>query len=290
MTPAEKLQGEVDRLVYSADETGYTICRLRVPGEHDLLTVVGSLPGIQPGEKLSLEGRWVNHPKFGLQFQASRYTSQVPATANAIKRYLSSNLVKGIGPVMAGRLVERFGDNTLEVIEQSPQRLSEVSGIGPGRVKSIQRAWEAQKEVREVMLFLQGHGVSSAYATRIYRAYGQDSMAIVKENPYRLAQDIRGIGFKTADRIAQDIGIAFDSPYRAQAALEYTLSEIADEGNVFSPLEELIEGCIQRVEIPQELLLQAAQSLHAEGRILIEEEAVYLSSLYQAERGTADAL
>jgi exodeoxyribonuclease V alpha subunit len=290
MTPPEKLQGEVDRLVYSADETGYTICRLRVPGEHDLLTVVGSLPGVQPGEKLSLEGRWVNHPKFGLQFQASRYTSQVPATANAIKRYLSSNLVKGIGPVMAGRLVERFGDSTLEVIEQSPQRLSEVSGIGPGRVKSIQQAWEAQKEVREVMLFLQGHGVSSAYATRIYRAYGQDSVAIVKENPYRLAQNIRGIGFKTADRIAQDIGIAFDSPYRAQAALEYTLAEIADEGHVFSPLDELIDGCIQRVEIPQDFLHQAAQSLHAEGRIVIEEDAVYLSSLYQAERGTADAL
>jgi exodeoxyribonuclease V alpha subunit len=290
MKPQEKLQGEVDRLVYNADETGYTICRLRVPGENDLATVVGSLPGIQPGERLMLEGRWVNHPKYGLQFQVSRYTSQVPATANAIKRYLSSNLVKGIGPVMAGRLVDRFGDDTLEVIENSPDRLTEVPGIGPRRVKSVQTAWEAQREVREVMLFLQGHGVSSAYATRIYRAYGQDSISVVKENPYRLAQDIRGIGFKTADRIAQDIGIPFDSPYRAQAALEHTLSELADEGHVFSPLEELVAGCIQRVELPQDLLLEAAQSLHADGRVVIEENAVYLRSLYQAERGTADAL
>ena len=182
--PIEKLRGEVERLVYSADETGYTVCRLNVPGEHELVTVVGSLPGIQPGERLDLEGRWFNHPKFGLQFQAARYSSHLPATANAIKRYLSSNLVKGIGPVIAGRLVDKFGEETLDVIENSHERLTEVAGIGPGRVRNIQKAWEEQREVREVMLFLQGHGVSSAYATRIYKAYGQDSIAIVKENPY----------------------------------------------------------------------------------------------------------
>ncbi len=219
MTIVEKLQGEVERLVYSGDETGYTVCRLRAPGQEDLVTVVGSLPGVQPGERLQLAGRWLDHPKYGLQFQVDSYTSLLPATANAIRRYLASNLVKGIGPVMAGRLVDRFGDDTLQVIEESPQRLGEVPGIGPHRIKNIQKAWEAQQEVREVMLFVQGNGVSSAYATRIYKTYGQGAVAVVQENPYRLAQDIRGIGFKTADRIAQELGIDPASPFRAQAAL-----------------------------------------------------------------------
>lgn len=286
----EKLQGEVERLVFSADETGFTICRLRVPGQHDLATAVGALPGIQPGERLSLEGRWVNNPKYGLQFQVSKYLSQVPATANGIKRYLGSNLVKGIGPVMAGRLVDMFGDDTLEIIEESPERLSEVDGIGPKRVQGIQKAWEDQREVREVMVFLQGHGVSSAYATRIYKTYGQASIGLVKENPYRLAQDIRGIGFLTADRIAQDIGIPLDSPYRAQAALEHTLMELSDEGHVFSPMDELIAAGIERVELSKELLTDAVKSLKTNGRVVIEDEAVYLRGLYQAERGVADSL
>ena len=286
----EKLKGEVERLVYSADETGFTICRLRAPGEHDLVTVVGSLPGIQPGERLSLEGRWLNHPNYGLQFQISRYTSQVPATANAIKRYLSSNLVKGIGPVMAGRLVDRFGDETLEVIEESPERLTEVPGIGPKRVEGIRSAWDEQREVREVMLFLQGHGVSSTYATRIYKTYGQESIAIVKVNPYRLAQDIRGIGFLTADRIAQDIGIPRDSPYRAQAAMEHTLMELADGGHVFSPMDELIAAGVERVELSEEILTKAVQTLQAEGRVVVDGQSVYLRGLYQAERGIADSL
>ena len=286
----EKLQGEVERLVYSADETGFTICRLRVPGQHDLVTVVGSLPGIQPGEQLSLEGRWLNHPKYGLQFQITRYTSQVPATANAIKRYLSSNLVKGIGPVMAGRLVDMFGDETLQIIEESPERLSEVPGIGPKRVQGIQTAWDQQREVREVMLFLQGHGVSSAYATRIYKTYGQESVGIVKVNPYRLAQDIRGIGFLTADRIAQEIGIPRDSPFRAQAALEHTLMELADEGHVFSPKDELIAAGVERVELSEEILVKAIETLQATGRVFVEGQSVYLRGLYQAERGIAVSL
>jgi len=181
-TPAtESLQGEVERVVYSGDETGYTVCRLRVPGHHDLATAVGTMPGVQPGERLILEGRWLHHPRHGLQFQVSRYTSRLPASVNAIKRYLSSSLVKGIGPVMAGRLVDMFGESTLDIIEDSPDRLTEVPGIGPTRAGGIRAAWEAQKEVREVMLFLQGHGVSSAYATRIYRAYGQDAIAVVRD-------------------------------------------------------------------------------------------------------------
>lgn len=286
----EKVQGEVERLVYSGDETGYTVCRLRVASQRDLVTVVGSLPGIQPGERLELSGRWLNHPKYGLQFQVTNYVSHVPATANGIKRYLASNLVKGIGPVMAGRLVDSFGDDTLEVIEESPERLTEVAGIGPGRVRNIKRAWDEQREVREVMVFLQGHGVSSTYATRIYKTYGQDAIGLVKENPYRLARDIRGIGFKTADRIAQDMGIDPHSPFRAQAALEYTLSELADEGHVFAPIDELLPACIERVELPEAVLHEAVEALRVMGRVAVEEDAVYLRGYYQAERGVADGL
>jgi exodeoxyribonuclease V alpha subunit len=250
----ERLQGEVERLVYSGDETGYTVCRLRVRGRQDLVTVAGTLPCVQPGERLLLEGCWVQHPKYGLQFQATACTSLMPATANAIRVYLGSKLIRGIGPVMAGRLVERFGEDTLNVIETSPERLAEVAGIGPTRVKNIQNAWEAQRELREVMLFLQGHGVSPSYATRIYRAYRQDAIRVVTENPYKLAQDIRGIGFKTADKIAQQIGIDPLSPFRAQAALEFTLSELADEGHIFAPAAELIAACMGRVELPEPLL------------------------------------
>lgn len=286
----EQLQGEVERLVYSGDETGYTVCRLKIPGQEELVTVVGNLPGIQPGERLKLTGRWLHHTKYGLQFQVYSYTSLLPATANAIRRYLSSTLVKGIGPVLAGRMVNHFGNQTLEVIENSPANLTEVPGIGLSRVKHIQKAWEAQREVREVMLFLQGNGVSSAYATRIYKTYGQEAIKIVKENPYRLAQDIRGIGFKTADKIAQQMGMDLLSPFRAQAALEHTLSEQSDAGHVFAPASELVVTCTKELDLPQELLWQGVDGLQDSGRIVREGEGVYLRGLYQAERGSADRL
>ncbi|MCI0439655.1 MAG: ATP-dependent RecD-like DNA helicase [Chloroflexi bacterium] len=287
---SERLHGEVERLVYSGDETGYTICRLRAPGHHDLVTVVGNMPGIQPGERLLLEGHWLNHSKYGLQFQVFKYTSLLPATANAIRRYLGSKLIKGIGPIMAARLVDRFGDDTLEIIESSPERLMDVPGIGPKRAQSIRKAWEAQREVREVMLFLQGHGVSSGYAARIYKTYGQDAISIVNENPYRLAQDIRGIGFKTADSIAATLGIDPQSPFRAQAALEHTLREFAQEGHAFYDSEELIAACAEQLAVPEEQLVEGVEALRASGRVVREEEAVYLPELYQTERGSADIL
>ena len=284
------MRGEVERIVYSGDETGYTVCRLRVPGKLEFATVVGSLPGIQPGERLELEGRWLNHTKYGLQFQVSTYTSHLPASANAIKRYLSSSFVKGIGPVMAGRLVDRFGEDTLEVIETDADKLIEVKGIGPARVTSIQTSWEAQKEVRNVMIFLQGHGISSSYATRIYKIYGHEAIGIVKQNPYRLAQDIRGIGFKTADGIAQNMGMDPHSPFRAQAVVEYTLNELASDGHMFAPLNELVAACIERVELPEVLLLEGVEALKDYGRVIEDSEAVYLRGLYQAERGVADSI
>ena len=286
----EQLRGEVERLVYSSDESGFTICRLLVPGRTDLVTVVGTMPGIQPGERLHLRGRWINHPVHGYQFRAESYSSQLPASANAVRRYLASSLVKGIGPVLAGRLVDCFGDDTLRVIDEQPERLSEAPGVGPRRVESIRLAWEEQQEIRGVMLFLQGHGVSAAYSTRIYKTYGQDAVGIVQENPYRLAQDVRGIGFITADKIARQMGIDEHSPQRAQAALEHLLLEQADEGHVFIPGAELVRMCQSRYDIPEELLTAAVGDLRKAGRIVLDGEAVFLRGLYLAERSVADSI
>ena len=286
----EQLRGEVERLVYSSDESGFTICRLVVPGRGDLVTVVGTMPGIQPGERLHLRGRWINHPVHGYQFRADSYSSQLPASANAVRRYLASSLVKGIGPVLAGRLVDCFGDETLRVIEEQPERLTEAPGVGPRRVESIKQAWEEQQEIRNVMLFLQGHGVSAAYSTRIYKTYGQDAVGVVQENPYRLAQDVRGIGFITADKIARQMGIDEHSPHRAQAALEHLLLEQADEGHVFTPGAELVQMCQQRYDIPEDLLAAAVGDLRKAGRIVLDGEAVYLRGLYLAERAVADSI
>ena len=286
----EQLRGEVERLVYSSEESGFTICRLVVPGKSDLVTVAGTMPGIQPGERLHLRGRWINHPVHGYQFRADSYSSQLPASANAVRRYLASSLVKGIGPVLAGRLVDRFGDDTLRVIDEQPERLTEAPGVGPRRVESIKRAWEEQQEIRNVMLFLQGHGVSAAYSTRIYKTYGQDAVRVAQENPYRLAQDVRGIGFITADKIARQMGIDEHSPYRAQAALEHLLLEQAGEGHVFILNAELMELCQSRFDIPGELLTSSVESLREAGRVVLDGEAVFLRGLYIAERAVADSI
>ena len=287
----EQLCGEVERLVYSSDESGFTICHLVVPGRADLVTVAGNIPGIQPGERLHLRGRWINHPVHGYRFRADSYSSQLPASAsaNAVRRYLASSLVKGIGPVLAGRLVDCFGDETLRVIDEQPERLSEAPGVGPRRVESIRRAWEEQQEIRGVMLFLQGHGVSAAYSTRIYKTYGQEAVKIVQDNPYRLAQDVRGIGFITADKMARQMGIDEHSPHRAQAALEHLLLEQADEGHVYTPGAELVQMCQRRYDLLKELLTAAVESLRRAGRIVLDGEAVFLRGLYLAERAVADS-
>ena len=290
MNDLEQLRGEVERLVYSSEESGFTICRLVVPGRGDLVTVAGNMPGIQPGERLHLKGRWINHPIHGYQFRADSYSSQLPASANAVRRYLASSLVKGIGPVLAGRLVDCFGDETLRVIDEQPERLAEAPGVGPRRVESIKRAWEEQQEIRGVMLFLQGHGVSAAYSTRIYKTYGQEAVKVVQENPYRLAQDVRGIGFITADKIARQMGIDEHSPHRAQAALEHLLLEQAGEGHVFTPNAELVQECRTRFDLPEDLLTAAVGSLRKAGRIVLDGEAVFLRGLYLAERAVADCI
>jgi exodeoxyribonuclease V alpha subunit len=299
MDNLSKIRGQIERITFANEENGFTIAKLKVQGEKELVTVVGSFPGINPGEVLELLGEWSNHPKFGSQFKAVKFKSVIPATVAGIEKYLGSGLIKGIGPVMASRLVKRFKENTLEIIDTDPDRLTEVEGIGEKRVQMIRNAWEAQKEIREVMVFLQGHGVSSTYAAKIYRQYGKESIKVVQENPYRLAVDIFGIGFKTADKIAGNLGIDRNSEIRAEAGILYVLHELADDGHVYYPYELLIEASQKILEVDKEIIIKGLAKLFEERKIVLEDlnepktdfianhKAVYLTGYHVAEQNIA---
>jgi len=288
------LEGSVARITYVSEETQYVVARLEVPGKPDPVTIVGTVLSLTPGETLRVHGRWSHHPKYGEQFRVDRYESVVPATITGIQKYLGSGMIKGIGPVFAKRLVEAFGAETLTVIEAAPGRLAEVEGIGPIRQQRITTAWAEQREIREVMLFLQGHGVSPAYAVKIFKAYGQAAIATVRENPYRLAREIRGIGFKTADKIAREVGIPADSPLRAAAGILHTLNEFTDEGHVYVPEDEVFRATAESLEIPATLLPDALSALSADEAVVVEPfatgRAVYLKPLHLSETQLARRL
>ncbi len=288
------VQGVLERIVYLNEEDGFTVARLQVEGQKDLVTVVGHMPGVNPGESLRLEGRWVVDKKFGEQFRVESWLSMQPATLTGIQKYLSSGLIRGIGPIMAKRLVECFGLETLDVIEGEPERLLEVDGIGPIRSERITRAWEEQKEIRQVLIFLQGCGVNTSYAVKIYKRYSNQAIVVVKENPYRLATEISGIGFKTADRIAQNMGIDPHSRIRAEAGLLYSLSQLVDEGHVCYPQDQLLEKTTRTLEIERGILEGALDSLARQEKVTIEEwkgaKVVYLTPLRVAEENTASRL
>jgi exodeoxyribonuclease V alpha subunit len=296
------LQGQIERITYTNDENGFTIAKVKVYGRRDLVTVVGSLVAPMPGEIIKMKGEWSNHPKYGEQFKIVHYRTQVPATVYGIQKYLGSGLIKGIGPIMAKRIVEVFGKETLDVIEHDIEKLDEVSGIGKKRIQMIKRAWEEQKEIREVMIFLQAHGVSSGYATKIFKQYGSESIKVVRENPYRLAMDIFGIGFVTADRIAEKLGFTKDSELRAEAGILYVLNQLSDEGHVYYPYEPLIEKCQEILEVEREVLVKAFETIALDKRIVIEDlnqnleelrennKAVYLAKFHFSETRIATRL
>lgn len=290
----DTLQGTLERITYVNEENHYVVARLQVSGRRDLATIVGNLPTVTPGETLKLTGEWVQHTRYGEQFKVEAFETITPATLTGIEKYLGSGLIKGIGPIFAKRLVEAFGIDTLRIIEEEPSRLLTVDGIGEVRLQRIRTAWEEQKEIREVMIFLQGHGVSSAYAAKIFKTYGKSSIAIVQENPYRLARDIYGIGFKTADRIAQAIGIEKHSPLRVEAGVIHALNELAEEGHVYYPLGDLSRASAGILEVDENLVTQAVERLRHEERVICEPGpqgvAVYLASLYAAEEGVARRL
>jgi exodeoxyribonuclease V alpha subunit len=264
------LTGAVERITFTNAENGYTIARFQADKYYGLITVVGALAEVHPGARLKLEGRWKTHPKYGDQFEIERYTEEMPATVEGIKRYLGSGLIKGVGPVMAQRIAEKFGRYTLEVIESDISRLAEVEGIGPKRVKMIAQAWEAQKQIKEIMLFLQSHQVSTNLAVKIYKTYGDAAINTVKNDPYRLARDIYGIGFVTADKIARNVGIAADAPQRIAAGIEYTLNQLADEGHVFAPRDHLREAAVKILEVTPEQVEAQIEALRQADRVKIE--------------------
>ncbi|MCJ7617624.1 MAG: ATP-dependent RecD-like DNA helicase, partial [Desulfobacterales bacterium] len=289
------LTGQIERITYSNEENGFSIARVKVPGRRDLVTVVGNLMSPMPGEIIKMQGEWTSHPKYGEQFKLVRYKTSVPATVYGIQKYLGSGLIRGIGPVMAGRIVKKYGKNSLDIIENEIEKLARVDGIGKKRIEMIRTAWDEQKEIRDVMLFLQTHGVSSGYATKIFRQYGNQSIAVVQENPYRLAADIFGIGFVIADGIAEKLGFSKDSTLRAEAGIQYVLHQMADEGNVYYPYELLLEKCREILQIDREVIAKALGRVAVDKRIIIEDlndnieefrennKAVYLEKYYVCE-------
>ncbi|MFH9548897.1 ATP-dependent RecD-like DNA helicase [Streptomyces sp. NPDC051445] len=256
------LEGVLERITYANEENGYTVARVDTGrGGGDLLTVVGALLGAQVGESLRMEGRWGSHPQYGKQFTVENYTTVLPATVQGIRRYLGSGLVKGIGPVFADRITQHFGMDTLKIIEEEPKRLVEVPGLGPKRTKKIADAWEEQKAIKEVMLFLQTVEVSTSIAVRIYKKYGDASISVVRNQPYRLASDVWGIGFLTADKIAQSVGIPHDSPERVKAGLQYALSQATDQGHCYLPEERLIADAVKLLQVDTGLVIECLAEL-----------------------------
>ncbi len=293
------LSGQIERITYSNEENGYTIAKVRVQGSRDLVTVVGNLMAPIPGEILQMQGTWMHHPKYGEQFKVVGYKTKVPATVYGIRKYLGSGLIKGIGPVMAERIVERFGEQTLNIIEEDIERLTEVQGIGQKRIGMLKQAWDAQKDIRDVMLFLQTHGVSAGYAVKIFKQYGQGAIQVVRRNPYRLATDIFGIGFLMADRIAEQLGFNKTSSMRVEAGILYVLDKLSEDGHIFYPYEPLINQCMDILQVDRNVVVKALGNLALDRRIIIEDlnesiedfqennKAVYLSKFHFAENRIA---
>jgi exodeoxyribonuclease V alpha subunit len=284
------LEGVVQRIVYENPETGFFVARLQVPGRAEVVTFIGNLMAVSPGETIRLQGRWVEDTKWGRQLRVEQYETVLPTTVTGIEAYLSSGLIEGIGPVYAKRLVEAFGLETLRVIDEAPQRLRKVAGIGPKRANQIREAWQEQRAIQSIMLFLQGHGISTSQAVRIYKRYGDASVAVLRENPYRLAGEVSGIGFRGADKIAMNLGVPKDAPERAEAALQYVLDEAAGEGHVYLEEGELLGRTAALLEVPGEMLENPLIGLITHALVVRDESRLYSVNLHTAETACAKLL
>lgn len=293
-TPTEYLSGSVDRVTFHSEESGFCVLRVKVKGKRELVTVIGSAASITPGEFIDCMGIWHNDKTHGLQFKANTLKVVPPSTLEGIEKYLGSGMVKGIGPHFAKVLVKAFKEQVFEVIETEPERLKSLPGIGPKRIDKIISAWAEQKAIREIMVFLQSHGVGTGRAVRIYKTYGDDSITKVSENPYRLALDIHGIGFKTADTIAQRIGIAPDSLIRAQAGVRHVLQEFSGDGHCAAYWDTLVQESSKLLQIDQPIIEQAILA-EIEAENLVQEEqdgkpVLFLTPLQRAEQGIASSI
>ncbi len=294
----EYLHGYIERITFQNPETGYTVAQLRPPGKQYLVCIVGSMPLVQPGETVRCRGEWKSHLIHGRQFEVNECQTEMPADVVGISKYLGSGLIKGIGPVYAARIVELFGVTTLDIIDLTPERLLDVPGIGKGRLSKITACWQAQKTIRDVMIFLQKYGVSPSFAQKIFKSYGAKSVERISENPYHLARDIIGIGFKTADGIAQRMGHAPDSPSRISAGIEFVLSGLSDEGHVCYPVEGFLPEAVKVLEVDEPLVQQQLETLGKENRVVLApigfgeaaQPFVWRTPLFLAEQGIAKEL
>ena len=296
----DRLRCVVERVTYQNETNGYSVIKCRAKGYADLITVVGSMPEVHVGSVLTLSGEWTVNPKFGRQFTVSGFEETLPATVYGIEKYLGSGLVKGIGPKFAARIVRAFGAETLNVIEEDPDALLRVPGIGKLRVERIKKSWDEQKEIKNIMLFLQGHDVSTTHATKIYKTYGSDSIRVVKENPYRLADDIWGIGFRTADTIAEKLGVEKETAVRLRSGLLYTLNRLSDEGHCYARRDQLLKTGAELLAVEESVLPAVLDEMVRQDDVKTElidgedsapgETAVYLPPFWFAETGTAKRL
>lgn len=285
-----KLRAVIEHITFQNQENGWSVMKAKVKGYSDLVTLVGSMLEVPVGTVLLAEGQWKTNGKYGLQFQVETYEEVLPATVYGIEKYLGSGLIKGIGPKFARAIVNRFGADTLNIIDNDVQRLHEVPGLGKKRVEKIADSWEKQKDIKEVMVFLQGYNVSTAFAAKIYREYGKDSIAKVKENPYQLADDIWGIGFKTADGIAQKMGYGKNDLRRCRSGILYTLNALADEGHVYSEAEQLVAEAQKLLEADEQPIRDALAEMIEAKDLIADSDVLYLPPFFHAENGSARRL
>ena len=288
--PATLLRCVVERITYQNPENGYSVLKVKVKGYNDLVTLVGNLLEVPVGSVLLCRGEWKVDKRYGSQFVAATWEETMPATVYGIEKYLGSGLVKGIGPRFARAIVQRFGTETIDIIETDIERLYEVPNIGRKRVAKIRESWEKQKDIKNVMLFLQGYGVSTAYAAKIYREYGKESIEKVRENPYRLADDIWGIGFKTADGIAAKMGYEKEDPRRCRSGILYTLGQLSDEGHVYAGEEQLVKTAGQLLEAGETAIRDTLAGMLQAEDLILDKDAIYLPPFYHAECGTSRRL
>ena len=288
--PATLLRCVVERITYQNPENGYSVLKVKVKGYNDLVTLVGNLLEVPVGSVLLCRGEWKVDKRYGSQFVAATWEETMPATVYGIEKYLGSGLVKGIGPRFARAIVQRFGTETIDIIETEIERLYEVPNIGRKRVAKIRESWEKQKDIKNVMLFLQGYGVSTAYAAKIYREYGKESIEKVRENPYRLADDIWGIGFKTADGIAAKMGYEKEDPRRCRSGILYTLGQLSDEGHVYAGEEQLVKTAGQLLEAGETAIRDTLAGMLQAEDLILDKDAIYLPPFYHAECGTSRRL
>jgi exodeoxyribonuclease V alpha subunit len=290
----EALAGLVDRVTFHNSDNGFCVLRVKARGQRDLITVIGHAAMISAGEFVQASGSWINDRTHGVQFRASFLKATAPTTVEGIEKYLGSGMIRGIGPVYARKLVRAFGEAVFDVIEQEPGRLRDVTGIGPKRAERIIAGWAEQKVIREIMLFLHSNGVGTSRAVRIYKTYGADAIRLISENPYRLARDIRGIGFRTADQIAAKLGIEKTALVRVRAGISFALAEAMDDGHCGLPAEELVPLTQKLLEVPAEVIARALDLELQDGTVIADDlegrRCVFLASLYRAEREIGEKL